>query len=148
MAPTSNGRISWEKVKKVTFDHLGNWQQPIPMANVTTVSGQFFKVPAEMIMFKEVVSGGDSTARIRYELGLETGLGNLLPFNKIRHFEVNANSTMNNTSVRITTADGNVFETVMKDEPYYYDSIYGLNRFGVFGLRIHDELKSISFEWG
>jgi hypothetical protein len=146
LAPTSEGNSGWapSEIKKVTFDPTSDWKQPIVMATVTTVSGQTFKAPSQTIIFDEVIS--DLGPSHSWNMGLKIESGNFIPFNTMRRLEVNANSTVDNVRVSITTTNGDVFETTVIGDAYFYSYIYGLNKEGVFSLIFYNELKSIDFD--
>jgi hypothetical protein len=147
LAPTNEGDSNWapSEIKTVTFDHTGDWQKTIPMAIVTTVSGQTFTAPSQTLIFDEVTSSlGPSHS---WNMGLKIESGNFIPFNTMKRLEVNANSTEDNVMVRITTTNGDDFETIVKGDTYFYSYIYGINKAGVFKLVFYNELKSIDFDW-
>jgi hypothetical protein len=147
LAPINEGNSNWapSEIKRVTFDHTSDWQQPIPVATVATVSGQTFTAPSQTIIFDEVTSSlGPSHS---WNRGLNIESGNFFPFSMMRRLEVNANSTVDNVMVSITTTNGDVFETTVKGDTYFYSYIYGMNQAGIFKLVFHNELKSIDFDW-
>jgi hypothetical protein len=139
IAPTNVGTQIWRLpyVRQVTFDHDGQWQGVIPMANITTYSGDFFRAPAGIIIW-------DSLGVTR--LGIVSIFGNFVPFNEIAHIDFsigNSNRGLGNAS--FTTNNGEVFEITLEYEPNI-PYICGLNKLGLFQISVSD-LKSIDFNW-
>ena len=144
-APTSSGvrAFAVSEIKRVTFDHSAVWNQSIPLATVTTRTGESFKAPATMVMFLEVYS--DLGPSFHWLQGLKTQIGSVMPFSQIARFEFPTAGY--NTSVIITATDGEVFNTTMVDDSYFYSYFCGINRMGPFKLSMENDLKSIDFPW-
>jgi transcription elongation factor Elf1 len=143
MAPTSSGVHNWavDEVKQVKFDFSSEWKQSVPLATVTTRSGEQFKAPAAMMVFVQGAAGMGPSYSLH--LGLNTEIGNVLPFSQIKRFELT--TTGYKPPVVITTTDGKTLNTTMRGDTYYYSYFCGINNFGIFKLSMENDLKSIDF---
>jgi hypothetical protein len=140
----SNGELKGAEIKQVTFDHSTDWQQPIPMATITTNLGDSFKVPAKLIITQIYDGTYMGSSFYDWKLGIVTNLGNFVPFKEIIRLEyIGWNITGNyGYRVKLTTTEGNIFEVDLKSTVDFWS----LNKLGVFEVSV-SALKSVDFDW-